>query len=460
MKQERTDLFRRAFELGANYDKQKFDRPPRTGVSRDELLSSLGGPTPENGLSELDALEALVKAAEPGLQVSTGARFMGWVVGGSHPVGMAADWLTSVWGQNCANYECSPAASVSEDVTADWLKDLLSLPEECSVGFTTGATMANFTALAAARSEMLHRIGWNVELDGLQGAPRLRILIGDEAHTTVFTALSLLGFGRNQVKRVSTDDQGRMRVDALKESLEESDTAAIVIAQAGQINTGAMDPFKAILSLLKDRNAWLHVDGAFGLWALACPQLRSQLDGVDGADSWATDGHKWLQVPYDAGFVFVRHAEAHRRAMATPASYLPVQSDIRDPSHYVPELSRRSRAFAVWAIIKTLGREGISEMIIRHCHLAKRLAQQLSQVPGIEILNQVSLNQVIVGFSDDEQCGKMIESLARENRYLLGGATWHDRKVLRISIISWFIDEAEIDGLAEDIIRLWRELDA
>ncbi len=459
MKQDRTELFRRAFELAAEYDTQKFDRPPRNTTSRTELIAALGGPTPEQGMTEVAAIEELARAATPGMQVSTGARFMGWVLGGSHPVGMAADWLTSVWGQNCANYECAPSASVAEEVTAGWLKDLLHLPETSSVGFTTGATMANCTALAAARSEMLARAGWDVELDGLQNAPRLRVLIGEDAHTTLFVALSLLGIGSRQVERVAADDQGRMRVDSLAATLGVDDGPSIVVAQAGQINTGAMDPFKDIAELLKGRNAWLHVDGAFGLWALACPETRTQLEGVEEADSWATDGHKWLQVPYDSGFVFVRHPLAHSRAMAAAASYLPVQEGTRDPSHYVPELSRRSRAFAVWAIIKALGRDEISGMIARHCHLARCLAAQLRAEPGIDILNDVTLNQVIVGFEDDQRCEQVIAALRAENRFLLGGATWHGQQVLRVSIISWFTEEPEIDELSSDIIRLHRELE-
>ncbi len=456
MKQDRTALFDHTFRLAAAYDRSKFERAPRSEVTRQQLLEGLGGSTPELPGDEETVISMLAEKAEPGLQTSTGARFFGWVLGGTHPVGMAAEWLNVVWGQNCANYQCSPAASVIEEVSGIWLKDLLHLPEECSVGFTTGATMANFTALAAARSELLRRQGWDVEEDGLPGSPPLRVLIGEDAHTTVFVALSLLGLGRRRVERVATDGQGRMQASALADRLAQGAEPAIVITQAGQINTGAMDPFDEISSLVKQYDAWLHVDGAFGLWAQASESKRQLCSGVEKADSWATDGHKWLQVPYDSGFVFVRNAEAHRRSMAAIASYLPAETSTRDPSHYVPELSRRARGFAVWAIIKALGRQGIAAMVNRHCELAQRLATKLANEPGIEILNDVSLNQLILGFGDNEQCRTMIQIMSSENNYLLGGAEWRGRWVMRVSIISYFTEAEEIDGLAEALIRNWR----
>jgi glutamate/tyrosine decarboxylase-like PLP-dependent enzyme len=456
MKQNRTALFEHTARLAISYDLTKFDRSPRTELSRQQLLAGFGGPTPEQPMDEQEVISVLAEKAEPGLQTTTGARFFGWVLGGTHPVGMAAEWLNAVWGQNCANYQCSPAASAIEEVAATWLKDLLHLPTECSVGFTTGATMANFTALAAARSELLHRQGWEVEEDGLQGSPPLRVLIGEDAHTTVFVALSLLGWGRRRVEQVATDNQGRMRSDALEKLLAKDAHPAVVIAQAGQINTGAMDPFKEIAPLVQQRGGWLHVDGAFGLWAQASESKRELLAGVEQADSWATDGHKWLQAPYDSGFVFVRHPEAHRRSMAATASYLPAEVSTRDPSHYVPELSRRARGFAVWAIIKALGRQGIAAMVERHCSLAQRLAGKLASETGIEILNDVTLNQLILGFGTDEQCRTMIERMTDENRYLLGGADWRGRWVMRVSIISYFTEAEEIDGLAEALIRNWR----
>jgi len=457
MKQDRTSLFEHAFKIAAAYDRRKFARPPRAVADRQQLLAGFGGPTPEQSMDEDQVLTLLAETAEPGLQVSTGARFFGWVLGGVHPIGMAAEWLNSVWGQNCANYECAPSAAVVEEVAAAWLKDMLYLPEESSVGFTTGATMANFTALAAARSELLHRQGWNLEEEGLQGSPDLRVLIGEDAHTTVFSVLSLLGLGRRCITRIATDSQGRMRSDALAEQLKPGDAPAIVIAQAGQLNTGAMDPFSEIAPLVQAHGSWLHVDGAFGLWARASKTKGHLLDGVEKADSWATDGHKWLQVPYDSGFVFVRHPEAHRRSMAATASYLPADEDVRDPSHFVPELSRRARGFAVWAIIKAMGREGIAAMVDRHCDLAQHLATKLGGEPGIEVLNEVTLNQLILGFGDDEKCREMLQRIADENRFLVGGAEWRGRWVMRISIISYFTEIDDVDELVEDIIRIWRQ---
>jgi glutamate/tyrosine decarboxylase-like PLP-dependent enzyme len=456
MKQDRTSLFEHAFKIATAYDRQKFARPPRATVNREQLLEGFGGLTPEGSMDETEVLTLLAEIAEPGLQVSTGSRFFGWVLGGVHPLGMAAEWLNSVWGQNCANYECAPSASVVEEVAGTWLKDILGLPGECSVGFTTGATMANFTALAAARSELLRRQGWNVEDEGLQGSPDLRVLIGEDAHTTVFVALSLLGLGRRRITRIATDSQGRMRSDALAEHLKPGDVPAIVIAQAGQINTGAMDPFSEIAPLVQAHGSWLHVDGAFGLWARASKTKEHLLEGVEKADSWATDGHKWLQVPYDSGFVFVKHPEAHRRSMAATASYLPADDAIRDPSHYVPELSRRARGFAVWAIIKAMGRVGIAAMVDRHCDLAQHLARKLGEEPGIEVINEVTLNQLILGFDDDVKCREMLQRLADENRFLLGGAEWRGRWVMRISVISYFTESDDIDELVGDIIRIWR----
>ncbi|MGH6952201.1 MAG: pyridoxal phosphate-dependent decarboxylase family protein, partial [Vitreimonas sp.] len=336
------------------------DRPPRPTVSAGELALRLGGPTPEPGEDGAAVIAALAEAAEPGLMGVAGPRFFGWVIGASHEVGVAADWLTSAWGQNAGMYVGSPAAAVVEETAARWLVDILRLPPECSVGFVTGATMANFVGLAAARNAVLRRVGWDVEEQGLQGAPRVRVLIGEDAHTTVFAALRFLGLGAATAERIATDSQGRMDADALEHALAQTDGPCIVIAQAGQINTGAFDPIARIASACRARGAWLHIDGAFGLWARAVPELAHLAEGMEHADSWATDGHKWLQVPYDCGYVFVRDPEAHRRAMIIAASYLPQALTEYDAANFAPELSRRARGFATWAMIRHLGRAGIT----------------------------------------------------------------------------------------------------
>ncbi len=360
--------------------------------------------TGQYGESPVRVIESLVERATPGLHAMIGRRFFGWVIGGSHPVGVAADWLTSAWGQNAANHAVSPAAAAAEAVAARWLLDILRMPSSASVGFVTGATVANFVCLAAARAEVLRRAGWDIERKGLFGAPAIHVLIGDDAQTTVFAALLYLGFGQQNLNRITTDAQGAMQSAALCSALERCNGPTIVITQAGQINTGAFDPHPSIVDAAsKHSNCWLHVDGAFGLWARACPE-RSFLDeGIDCADSWATDGHKWVQTPYDCGYAIVRDAEAHRRAMTIAASHLPpVGEGDRDPSNYVPELSRRARGFATWAMLKHLGRSGVAAMVERHCRLARVMADALATEQGIKVLNDVVLNQVVVRFGPDQ----------------------------------------------------------
>lgn len=439
-------------------------RPQRPDAGYTEMLAALGGPLPDEGCAPRAAIAALAAAAEPGLHAMTGPRFFGWVIGASHPVGVAADWLTSAWGQNCGNHHAAPAGAAAETAAADWLLALLDLPRESSVGFVTGATVANVVCLAAARGATLRRAGWDVEAKGLFGAPPITVLIGDDAHTTVFSALQLLGLGHDRVARIATDGQGRMRADALARALAQSGGPAIVVAQAGQINTGSFDPFEEIVALAKARDAWVHVDGAFGLWARACPEVAAQAAGVADADSWATDGHKWLQTPYDSGYAIVRDAEAHARAMAAAASYLPAAgAGERDPTHYVPELSRRARGFATWAMIRHLGRDGIARMIARHCAIARRMAQRLGREPGVAVLNDVTLNQVIVRFESepgaeqgDAATMAVIERVQRDGRCFVGGARWRGRWVMRLSVISWPTSEADGDAAVAAILDAWR----
>jgi glutamate/tyrosine decarboxylase-like PLP-dependent enzyme len=453
-----------AADAAVNFRQNIGTLPQRPIKTYADMKSIFGGPVPENPEDGEVVIQELAHKAVDGLQMATGPRFFGWVIGGSHIVGTAADWLTSAWGQNCGNHHAAPSAAAAETAAAGWLLELLDLPRESSVGFVTGATVANFVCLAAARDEVLRNAGWNADADGLFGAPPITVLIGDDAHTTVFSALQFLGLGHDRVMRVATDAQGCILVPAFAEAIAKVNGPSIVIAQAGQINTGAFDNFVEIVPLAKKAGAWLHVDGAFGLWARASSTTRHLAAGLEGADSWATDGHKWLQTPYDSGYAIVRNELAHRRAVTIAASYLPLAAEgERDPSHYVPELSRRARGFATWAMIRHLGRSGIAAMVERHCHVARLISETLAAEPGIEILNEVVLNQIIVRFGgtetreqSDQLTRDTISRIQADGECFAGGAVWRGRHIMRLSVISWETDVAEGQRSAEAIIRAWR----
>jgi len=455
-------MLRHAAEIALSFRRSLGERPQRPAKGFAEMRQAFAAPLPEQGKEGLAVIEELAAVAGPGLAAMTGPRFFGWVMGASHPVGVAADWLTSAWGQNCGGHTVTPAAAACEEAAANWLLDLLDLPRESSVGFVTGATVANLTCLAAARGELLRRVGWDVEADGLFGAPPLRVIIGEEAHASVFSALQFLGLGHNRVIRIPADSMGRMKIGAFESAIERSEDPAIVITQAGHINTGAFDPIAEIAAVAHRANAWVHVDGAFGLWARACPELAALATGMDKADSWATDGHKWLQLPYDCGFAIVRDAEAHRRAMAITASYLPaVAAGDRNPSHYVPELSRRARGFTAWAMIRALGRQGIARLVGHHCRIARRMAQTLRAEAGIRVLNEVELNQVIVRFGGDERADdlltvKVIERIQADGTCFAAGAEWKGRWIMRLSVTSWATTERDADRSVAAIIGAWR----
>ena len=458
-------LFHRAAQLATNFRASVGERPQRPEVSYKRALAMWDAPMPQSGSPADAVLEELVEHATPGINGMTGPRFFGWVIGASHPVGVAADWMTAAWGQNAGNHAASPAAAAVETVAQRWLLDVLRLPRDASVGFVTGATMANFVGLAAGRGEVLRRVGWNVEANGLFGAPPITVLIGDDAHTTVFSALQFLGLGHDRVVRIAADARdGTMLPDAFEAALQRCDGPLIVITQAGQLNTGGFDPHARIVPAAHARGAWVHVDGAFGLWARACPAYAALADGVEHADSWATDGHKWLQTPYDCGYAIVRDAEAHRRAMTIAASYLPgVTEGERDPTHFVPELSRRARGFATWAMLRHLGRDGVSAMVERHCRLAKLIAQRLQAEPGIAVVNDVVLNQVVARFgvdapdaTGDALTARTIERLVDDGTCFAGGARWRGRWVLRISVIGWPITEADAIRSADAMCAAWR----
>ena len=462
-------LWRRACEAAIAFRAGVGERP---AAPREDYASSLrgfDGALPSTGNDPALVLEDLVRLADPGLMTPTGGRFFGWVIGGSHPAGVAADWLTSAWGQNAGNHQASPAASAAEAVAARWLLELLDLPRESSVGFVTGATLANVTALAAARGEVLRRVGWDLERDGLFGAPPIEVVIGAEAHTTVYAALQLLGMGRERVTRLPVDDQGRVLTGPALEVLERVAAGtgpAIVVLQAGHVNTGGFDDFAALVPAASAAGAWVHVDGAFGLWARACPEKASLTTGVDGADSWAVDGHKWLQTPYDSGFVVVRDEAAHRRAMTIAASYLPTSGEgDRDPSHYVPELSRRARGFATWTMIRTLGRDGIADMIGRHCAQARAIAAVLRDEPGIAVLCDVDLNQVLVRFGDglpdaegDLVTRATVQQIRSDGVCFTGGAQWLGAEVMRLSVIGFETDDDDVARSARAIVTAYRSV--
>ncbi len=430
-----------------------------------QALERFEAPLPESGQAPEAVIDQLVALAQPGLSAMAGRRFFGWVIGASHPVGVAADWLTSAWGQNAGNQVAAPAAAACEAVAAGWLLDLLDLPRDASVGFVTGATMANFSALAAARGSVLRRVGWDADADGLFGAPPVRVLIGDEAHATVFAALQLLGLGHDRVTRVRTDDSGTIVPAALTAALAADEGPLIVILQAGQLNTGAFDDFDRLIPLAHARNAWVHVDAAFGLWARACPARAGLATGLEQADSWATDGHKWLQTPYDCGYVIVRDSQAHRRAMSINASYLPASLGERDPSHFVPELSRRARGFATWAMISHLGRRGIADMIDRHCRLARLMADRIAAEPGVELMNPVVLNQAVLRFGSDckpDEADRLTQAtiarIQEQGECFVGGANWRGRWVMRLSVIGGETNEADAMRAADAIAAAWREI--
>ncbi|MDQ3871072.1 MAG: aminotransferase class V-fold PLP-dependent enzyme [Chloroflexota bacterium] len=436
---------------------------PRAGI--EDLRSALGGALPEDGTDPAAVIDDLARAADGGLVASAGPRYFGFVIGGSIPAAVAADWLTAAWDQNAGLYATSPAASVVEEVVAAWLLELFGLPPDAGVGFTTGAQMASFTCLAAARHSVLARVGWDVEEDGLSGAPRINVVTGAEAHVTILAALRMLGVGSRAVIRVPTDEQGRMRADLLRDSLRGCEGPTIVCAQAGNVNTGSFDPLAEVASAAREHGAWLHVDGAFGLWAATSPTLRSHLDGLEQADSWTTDAHKWLNVPYDSGIAIVRDANAQQAAMTLGAAYyVETVGRERDPYGWVPEASRRARGFAIYAALRSLGRAGVAELVERCCSLACRMAERLARAPGVRVLNEVVLNQVLVRFSPRDGDVSATDALTREviarvqadGICWLGGTTWHDMPAMRISVSNWSTTEADIDGSADAIVRAAR----
>lgn len=423
--------------------------PTAEAVAR---LERFDEPLPEEPSDPREVLDTLDEIGSPATMGMAGPRFFGFVIGGSLPAALAANWLATAWDQNTALQQVTPATATLEQVALRWLLDLLRLPTACAGAFVTGATVANFTALAAARGAVLRRTGWNVEADGLFGAPPITVIVGEEAHPTLLKSLGLLGLGRQRVVRVPVDDQGRMRAEALP-PIEEP---AIVCVQAGNVNTGAFDPIADICQAAHEAGAWVHVDGAFGLWAAAAPSRAHLTAGVERADSWATDAHKWLNVPYDSGIAFVRDADALRAAMAITAEYLPTDTPYRNPSDYTPELSRRARGVEVWAALRQLGRAGIADLVERCCQHAQRFAEGL-HAAGYEILNDIVLNQVLVSFGDAEATRRVIEGIQGDGTCWCGGTEWQGRTAMRISVSSWATTTADVERSLEAMIRVARE---
>ena len=432
-----------------------------------ELRRALVTDLPEQGDDPQRVVEELAEIGGRAAVAMAGPRYFGFVIGGSLPSALAADWLTSTWDQNAGLYVAGPAASVVEEAVGAWLLDLFGLPPGAGYGLVTGCQMAHFTCLAAARQAVLDRAGWDVTARGLFGAPEIQVVVGAEAHSTLHTALQYLGLGRDRVHVVQADDQGRLRADHLASVLDAlpPDVPLLVCLQAGNVNTGSFDPMRESIGHVRRRaGAWVHVDGAFGLWAAASPDLAPLVDGIGLADSWATDAHKWLNVPYDSGLAFVADATAQVRAMAPPhAAYLeygPEQE--RDQMSWVPEFSRRARGFPIYAALRTLGRSGVRDLVERCCALARRMADRLGSEPGVEILNEVVLNQVLVHFTPpdggdaDAFTREVIRRVQADGTIWLSGTTWHDRAAMRISVSNWSTSEADADLAVDAILRCAR----
>ncbi len=445
------DLLRLVAEYAARFEGTLGERRIQPDVTVDELRAALGGPLPEEPRDPEEVVAELIRAAEPGVVAIPSGRYFGFVIGGAVPAALAADWLTSLWDQNAGLYVIGPSASVVEEVASEWVAELLALPAGVSSAFVTGCQMAHVTALAAARHEVLRRAGHDVERVGLAGAPPIRVVVGEERHVTVDRALRFLGIGTAQIETVPVDDQGRLRPEALELGGE---APTIVCAQLGNINTGAFDPLPAIADAAESAGAWLHVDGAFGLWAAASPRLRPLVEGVERADSWATDAHKWLNVPYDSGLAFCRHPEAHRAALGVHAAYL-IHADPgaeRDAVDWTPEFSRRARGFAVYAALRSLGRAGVAALVERCCDHAQRFARLL-EAGGAEVLNDVVLNQVLVRFGDDERTRRVVRDVQADGTCFMSGTRWQGVEAMRISVSNWRTSEDDVERSAAAILR-------
>ncbi len=451
-----TPELKRAAELAADYldnlDQQHVSEEPTPEAVRSRLHKELT----DDGLPSLEVIEELAEDARHGLLNTANGRFYGWVIGGSVPVSIAADWLTSTWDQNAAAYACSPTAAVVEDVVAEWIKDILGLPQHASYAFVTGCQMAHFTALAAARHRVLADKGWSVETQGLAGSPPIRVLVG-EHHETLLRALRHLGIGTDAVVQVALHDDGTINVDALRQELEANpDVPTIVSLAAGDLNRGAFDPFDAVCDLAHAHNAWVHIDGAFGLWVASSPRYRHLVKGIEKADSWATDAHKWLNVPYDSGMAFVADPEAHKTAMTIPAAYKIEYDNVRDQIEWGPEWSRRARGIPLYAALRAMGRNGVAGIIERCCDLTHDLVMKLGELPGVEVLAEPIINQGLVRFTDpdgdhDRRTDEVINRINEDGQAWFGPTTWQGMRVMRVSLSNFRTTPDDIDRTVEAV---------
>ena len=443
----------------------EFDqRPVGPTIGRDELRRRLARPLPVEGVAADDVVDALAEGVEGGIIGSAGGRFYAWVIGGSVPSAVAADWLTSAWDQNAGHHAPAPAAAVVEEVAGQWLKEILGLPSQAGFALVTGCQMAHVTCLAAARQSLLARRGWDVEQHGLYGAPPIRVLCSELRHETFDRALRLLGMGLANVTYVPSDFSGRISPQVLEDALARDPSAStIVLLQAGELNTGAYDDFEALIPIAKRHQAWVHIDGAFGLWAAASPRYRRLLKGVSLADSWATDGHKWLNVPYDCGYAFVASAESLRTAMTHEAAYL-TEGDARNPLDWTPEWSRRARAFPTYAALRELGKNGVAGIIERCCHCAHELVMQIGSLPGAEVIAEPIINQGLVRFLDpkpgasdadhDRRTDEVIAQIVASGEAFFGGTTCRDRRVMRVSVCNWQTTAHDVERAVAAVARV------
>lgn len=436
-----------AAERGIRYLEELAARPvyPEADTIA-RLERALVSPLPDSPTDATEVLSFIDEFGSPATVASAGGRYFGFVTGSALPATVAANWLAGAWDQNSFGFVSSPAVALFEEASLRWLRNILRLPDGAEGALVTGATMANFTCLASARHELLRREGWDVENQGLFGAPEITVIVGDEVHASVLKVLAMLGLGRNRVKRVPVDRQGRMRADLIPDMAGPT----IVCLQAGNVNSGGFDPAREIIPKAKEKGAWVHVDGAFGLWARVSPHLAALARGFGAADSWATDAHKWLNVPYDCGAAFVRSPEALRRAMSISGSYL-LQGERRDAIDVTPDSSRRARAIEVWASLRSLGRTGLADLVERNCRQAKRLAQELGQA-DVEVLNDVMLNQVVASFGEDEDTKRVIAALQNSGECWCGGTNWRGREAMRVSVSSWATTQTDIEKTLEAIL--------
>ncbi len=438
---------RRATELALAFLGSLDAAPVHATASLAELRRRFAQPLPDDGADPVAIVEDLARDTAGGLLGTAGGRFYGWVIGAGLPAAVAADWLTSVWDQNAGLYACAPAAGVVEEVCGTWLKDLLGVPAGASFALVTGCQMAHFTCLAAARHAVLERAGWDVNRDGLSGAPRIRLLTSAEVHGTTTRAVRMLGLGTSSMEVLPSDEAARLAPATLRQALDrEPGRPAIVVLQAGDVNCGAFDPFPELIPVAREAGAWVHVDGAMGLWCNAVPELRHLLAGAEQADSWATDGHKWLNVPYDCGYAFVAHPEHHRAGMQHRASYLAYAEEARDELDWNPEHSRRARGFATWAALRELGRGGVADLVIRCCRFAHDIATRIGGLPNARVIAVPQINQGLVRFHDDDhRTDEVIAAINATGEAFFTGTTWRGMRCMRVSVSSWRTTANDVD---------------